>query len=345
MMVRAYVPGEQPTMEGLIKLNTNENPYGCSERVLDAIAKAGEGGALRLYPDPESTALRRALAQHVGVDESEVFVGNGSDEVLAHAFHALLRHDAPVFFPDVTYEFYRVYCALYGIEYHVVPVSPDFSIDLRAYEGPCGGIVLANPNAPTGQALALDAIDALLSRRRECVVLVDEAYVDFGAESAIPLVRKYPNLLVVQTYSKSRSLAGLRVGYAVGQAELIQGLQRVKNSFNSYPLSRPAAAGAIASLADDAYFRECCGRVSVTRERLASGLAELGFDAHPSLANFVFARHPDQDAAELARRLREKAILVRHFQHPRIDQHLRITVGTDEQVSALLSALKRILAS
>lgn len=343
--LKPYVPGEQPSGTGLVKLNTNENPYGPSEQVLAAIAEAGANGALRLYPDPESRALRHGLASYLGVNADQIFVGNGSDEVLAHAFHGLLKHDAPLLLPDISYDFYRVYCELYGIPCRMIAVGSDFSILPDDYIAPCGGIVLANPNAPTGRLLCRSDIESLLSRHRDRVVVVDEAYVDFGGESAVPLISLHPNLLVVQTFSKSRSLAGLRVGYAVGQAHLIEGLQRVKNSFNSYPLGRPAVAGAMASLADETHFRKCCDLVMASRERLQRDLTSRGFDVVPSAANFLFVRHPDHDAATLAASLRERSVIVRHFVKPRIAQHLRITVGTEEQNNALLAALDSSLAA
>lgn len=337
-----YVPGEQPKLTNLIKLNTNENPYGPSPRVLEAIAHAS-GDALRLYPDPSSDVLRATIARYHGVTPANVFVGNGSDEVLAHVFLALLRHPRPLLFPDVTYSFYPVYCGLYGIEHEVVPLREDFTIDVADYARPNGGVIFPNPNAPTGHALGLGAIEQLVASCPDSVVVIDEAYVDFGAESAIPLVARYPNLLVVQTLSKSRSLAGLRVGFAVGHPDLVEGLDRVKNSFNSYPLDRLAVAGAVAAFEDDAYFETTRAKVIASREALVAGLVALGFSVVPSTANFVFARHGTRDAADLMARLRERSIIVRHFKLPRIEQHLRITVGTDEACHALLAALAEIL--
>lgn len=337
-----YVPGEQPQIPNLIKLNTNENPYGPSPRALAAM-QAALGDGLRLYPDVESTALRRAVAQRHGLDERNVFAGNGSDEVLAHAFAALLKHERPLYFPDISYSFYPVYCDLFGIASHRVPLDDAFGIRLADYDESAGAIIFPNPNAPTGRALPLAEIEALLKQRPEVPVVVDEAYVDFGAESAIPLVARYPNLLVVQTFSKSRSLAGLRVGFAVGDAGLIEALLRVKNSFNSYPLDRVAQAGAVAALEDEDWFAQCRQRVIASREQLVAGMRALGFEVLPSAANFVFARHPQHDAATLAARLRERAILVRHFRQPRIEQFLRITVGDEAQCAALLAALESLL--
>ena len=339
-----YVPGEQPKLANLVKLNTNENPYGPSPKVLEALrAEATE--ALRLYPDPNSDRLREAIAVFHGVEAGQVFVGNGSDEVLAHAFLALLKHDAPILFPDVTYSFYPVYCGLYGIEYQEIPLTDTFEIRVEDYFVPNGGIIFPNPNAPTARLLALGEIERLLAKNTDSVVVVDEAYIDFGGESAVGLVRKHPQLLVVHTLSKSHSLAGLRVGYAIGQAGLIEALVRVKDSFNSYPLDRFAQAGATASMQDRDYFDMTRHKVMATRERLVADLAALGFEVLPSAANFVFARHSKKEGAELAQALRERSIIVRHFRKPaRIAPFLRITVGTDEQCQALVAALKQLLA-
>jgi histidinol-phosphate aminotransferase len=342
--LRPYVPGEQPRIEGLVKLNTNENPFGPSPRAIEAM-RAETGDSLRLYPDPEAKALRAALAAYHRVAPEQVFVGNGSDEVLAHAFVALLKHDEKLLFPDITYSFYPVYCGLFGIDYATVPVDDGMGIRVEDYRRPAGGIILANPNAPTGMALSRAEIATLLNDHPDIPVVIDEAYVDFGAETAVPLVADHPNLLVVQTLSKSRSLAGLRVGYAIGDAGLIEALTRVKDSFNSYPLGRIAQAGAVASVEDDAYFRQCRSAVIASRERMVEGLTQLGFVVLPSSANFVFARLPGRQGAALAQALRDKAVLVRHFAKPRIGDYLRITVGTDEQTGSLLSALTDILES
>jgi histidinol-phosphate aminotransferase len=313
---------------------------------LDAIHDAA-GDALALYPDPESLQLREAIARRHGLQASEVFVGNGSDEVLAHAFFAFFQQAQPLLVPDVTYTFYRVYAQLYGIDVDLQPLDERLRIDVpalcaRASAG-CGGIVLANPNAPTGIGLPLADIEALLQACPKRVVLVDEAYVDFGGESAMALIGRHPNLLVAQTLSKSRSLAGLRVGFACGQSHLIEALARVKNSFNSYPLDRLAQAGAVAALEDEAWFSRTREAVIDTREGLVLALEDMGFDVLPSQANFVFARHAGQDAARLAAGLRERKVLVRHFRQPRIEQYLRISIGTREQCSALLAALREIL--
>ncbi len=335
-----YVPGEQPKLSKLVKLNTNENPYGPSPKAIAAM-QAELGDSLRLYPDPNGERLKQAVADYYGVQPSQVFVGNGSDEVLAHAFHGLFQHGKPLLFPDVTYSFYPVYCGLYGIDYETISLNAQFQIDVADYSRPNGGIIFPNPNAPTGCLLALEAIERLLQANPDSVVLVDEAYIDFGGTSAIALVDRYPNLLVTQTLSKSRSLAGLRVGLAVGHPDLIEALERIKNSFNSYPLDRIAIAGAAAAFDDREYFEQTCQQVIASREAVVSSMQTLGFEVLPSAANFIFARHPQRDAAELAAGLREQGVIVRHFKHPRIDQYLRITIGTPEQNQALLQALKQ----
>ncbi|WP_137720085.1 histidinol-phosphate transaminase [Methylobacillus flagellatus] len=340
-----YVPGEQPKLSKLIKLNTNENPYPPSDAVLEAM-RAQAADSLRLYPDPNSDALKTAIADYHGLTTAQVFVGNGSDEVLAHVFHALLKHDEPLLFPDITYSFYPVYCGLYGIEYQTIPLTDDFQISVDDYLRPNGGIIFPNPNAPTSRALPLIEIERLLQANPDSVVVIDEAYVDFGCESAVQLVNRYPQLLVTHTLSKSRSLAGLRVGYAVGHADLIEALVRVKDSFNSYPLDRFAQAGAIAAMQDEAWFQQTRQRVMATREQLVSDLQALGFEVLPSAANFIFVRHPSYDGAALAQQLRERSIIVRHFKNPaRISAFLRITIGTDAECNALVHALRELVTS
>ncbi|MGB9577708.1 MAG: histidinol-phosphate transaminase [Halothiobacillaceae bacterium] len=334
-----YVPGEQPKIANLVKLNTNENPYGPSPKVLEAI-RAAVGDGLRLYPDPEATALKEAIATYHDLKPNQVFVGNGSDEVLAFIFQALFKHDEPILFPDVTYSFYPVYCGLYEIAYRTVPLADDFSIRIDDYRKPNGGIIFPNPNAPTGRLLPLAQIEALLDANPNSVLVVDEAYIDFGGETAIPLVHRYPNLLVVQTLSKSRSLAGLRVGFAVGHPELIEALVRVKDSFNSYPLDRLAIVGAVAAFQDEDWFLQTRRAVIESREMLVREMVAMGFDIVPSAANFIFARHPEHKAERIAAGLREHGVIVRHFNKPRIDQYLRITIGTPEQNAALLKALR-----
>ncbi|HZR87245.1 MAG TPA: histidinol-phosphate transaminase [Bradyrhizobium sp.] len=336
-----YVPGEQPKQDGVIKLNTNENPYPPSPHALAAIAAAAE--RLRLYPDPRATVLGETIATHYGVAPDEVFVGNGSDEVLAHTFQALLKHDAPLLFPDITYSFYPVYCRLYGIAFEEVPLDAAMRVQPADYRRPCSGIILPNPNAPTGTALARAEIEALVAEHPDQLVVIDEAYVDFGAESAVPLVARHDNLLVIQTLSKSRALAGLRVGFAIGQRPLIEALERVKDSFNSYPLDSLAIAGAVAAIKDDAWFAETRGRIMRDRDALLRALSELGFEVLPSHANFVFARHPAHRGGTLAAELRQRGVLVRHFQKPRIEDFLRITVGTEEQCGRLIALLRDLV--
>ena len=340
-----YVPGEQPQMQRLVKLNTNESPYGPSPKALAAIQSQNTED-LRLYPDPEGVALKQTIAKLHGLDPKQVFLGNGSDEVLAHVFAGLLKHSQPVLFPDVTYSFYPVYCKLFGIEHKTIPLGNDFEINTNNYNIPNGGIIFPNPNAPTGRSIARSEIKTLLSQNKNSVVVIDEAYVDYGTQSCIPLLRGAScpeNLLVVHTLSKSRALAGLRVGFAVGHPDLIEGLERVKNSFNSYPLGRLAQAGAIAAIEDQAHLEQTAAKVINTRSKLVSELSVLGFEILPSTANFIFTRHPKHSGAELYQALRDRGIIVRHFKLPRIDNFLRITIGTDEQSGELVAALKEIL--
>jgi histidinol-phosphate aminotransferase len=341
-----YVPGEQPQMQRLVKLNTNESPYGPSPKALAAI-KAQNNEDLRLYPDPEGAALKQAIAKLHGLNTKQVFLGNGSDEVLAHVFAGLLKHNKPVHFPDITYSFYPVYCKLFGIEYKTVPLASSFEIEIADYSAPNGGIIFPNPNAPTGRSIPRSEIESLLARNKDSVVVIDEAYVDYGTESCIPLLRGDAcpeNLLIVHTLSKSRALAGLRVGFAVGHPVLIEGLERVKNSFNSYPLGRLAQAGAIAAIDDQAHLEQTSKKVIQTRTKLVSELNALGFETLPSTANFIFTRHPQHAGATLYQALRDRGIIVRHFQLPRIEDFLRITIGTDVQSGELVATLKEILA-
>jgi histidinol-phosphate aminotransferase len=338
-----YVPGEQPKMANLVKLNTNENPYGPSPKVVAAL-QAEATDSLRLYPDPNSDKLKQAIADYHQLQPNQVFVGNGSDEVLAHVFQALLKHDRPLLFPDITYSFYPVYCGLYGIDSELVPLNAAFEIDIRDYDKPNGGIIFPNPNAPTGIPLALAEIEKLLTINTDSVVVIDEAYVDFGTESAVSLINRFPNLLVTHTFSKGRSLAGLRVGCALGNPDLIEALIRVKDSFNSYPIDRFAEAGAVAAMQDNAYFEETNAKVIATRTALVKDLTEMGFEVLPSGANFIFAKNPAQDGASLAAKLREHSIVVRHFKKPaRISPYLRITIGTDAQSQQLVKVLKTLL--
>jgi histidinol-phosphate aminotransferase len=338
-----YVPGEQPKINNLVKLNTNENPYGPSPKVLQALQNEAKE-SLRLYPDPNSDVLRKTIADFYELETANVFVGNGSDEVLAHTFNALLKHEHPILFPDITYSFYPVYCGLYEISFETIPLNEHFEIQVDDYLKPNGGIIFPNPNAPTGRALPLNEIERLLKANTSSVIVIDEAYVDFGTESAVGLIQKYPHLLVTHTLSKARSLAGLRVGYALGHPDLIEALHRVKDSFNSYPLDRFAQAGAIAAVQDKDYLEDTCQKVIKTRDELVAELTDLGFAVLPSGANFVFAKHNTRDAEDICKALREKNIIVRHFKKPeRIKQFLRITIGTDAECKALVAELKHII--
>ncbi|MDR2248121.1 histidinol-phosphate transaminase [Acinetobacter sp.] len=338
-----YVPGEQPKIQNLLKLNTNENPYPPSLKVVEAVQAVlhEQADALRLYPDPDATVLKQAIAKQQNIEVSQVFVGNGSDEVLAHIFKAFFLQDEPILYPDITYSFYPVYSQFFGTKTKEIPLNENFEIDVKDYVQPNGGVIITNPNAPTSIALSLIEIEQLLQANPDRVVVIDEAYVDFGAESAVSLVNRYENLVVCQTTSKSRSLAGLRVGFAIAQSHLITALEAVKNSFNSYPIDRFAIAAAVASFEDQAYFEEQCQKVITSREKLVSDLTELGFNVLPSKANFIFATHPQHDAGLLSQKLREQGIIVRYFNKPRINQFLRITVGTDEQNARLVQTLKQ----
>lgn len=339
-----YVPGEQPKIANLLKLNTNENPYPPSPKVVEAVQSvlANQADVLKLYPDPDATELKQAIATQQGIPVSHVFVGNGSDEVLAHIFKAFFVQDKPLLYPDISYSFYPVYSQLFEIDSKPIPLNEQFELCVADYQQENGGIIITNPNAPTGRAIGLAEIEQLLIQNPNSVVVIDEAYVDFGAESAVKLIEKYENLVVCQTTSKSRSLAGLRVGYAMAQPHLIAGLEAVKNSFNSYPIDRFAIVAGVASFQDQAYFEQQCQKVIANREQLVEQLTALGFDVLPSKANFVFTRH-QQNASEIAQKLRELGIIVRYFNKPRINQFLRITVGTAEQNQRLIDGLASIL--
>ncbi|MFJ1292639.1 histidinol-phosphate transaminase [Paracoccus yeei] len=339
-----YTPGEQPKGQRFVKLNTNENPYGPSPRALEAI-RAAVNDNIRLYPDPTSSDLAQAIADTHGLTADHVFLGNSSDEVLAHAFNGLFRGKGAVLFPDITYSFYITYCTLYEIAFRQVPLRADFTIDPQDYGGPNGGIIITNPNAPTGIALGLSAIEDILRRNPNVVVLVDEAYVDFGTDSAVTLISYYENLLVTQTFSKSRSLAGLRVGFAMAQPHLIEALRRIKDSFNSYLLDRLAQAGALAAWQDRDWFNLTRAKVMADRDRLAEGLRDAGFTVLPSATNFLMVSHPAADAEDLLAGLRECGILVRHFQQPRIRDWLRISVGTAEECEQVLRELVNLVGT
>ena len=337
-----YVPGEQPQAADIIKLNANENPYPPAPGVQEAL-RTFDASSLALYPDANGKRLKAALAERFGLKPSQVFLGNGSDDVLALAFQSFFCSDKPILYPDITYSFYPVWCDLFRIPYETMPLDEDFCVNIRDYDRPNGGVVLPNPNAPTGRGLSLDTLEDLLQHNADCAVIIDEAYVDFGAQSAVPLLDKYENLLVVQTMSKSRSLAGLRIGYALGSETLIATLEAVKNSYNSYTMDALALAAGEASVRDEDYFRQSCAKVIATRERAADELRALGFTVLPSLTNFLCVTHPKKDAPGIFEYLRQKNIFIRYFKLPRIDNYLRITVGTDEQMDRLVAALKEFL--
>lgn len=337
-----YVPGEQPQAKDIIKLNANENPYPPAPGVQEVL-RTFDASSLALYPDANGKRLKTVLAERFGVKTAQVFLGNGSDDVLALAFQSFFCSDKPILYPDITYSFYPVWCDLFRIPYETVPLSEDFCVNIRNYDKPNGGVVLPNPNAPTGRALPLDAIEDLLQHNTDCVVIIDEAYVDFGANSAVSLLKRYENLLIVQTMSKSRSLAGLRIGYALGSETLIATLEAVKNSYNSYTMDAIALAAGEAAVRDEMYFQQICRKVIATRERAAEALRELGFTVSPSLSNFLFVTHPKKEASVIFEYLRQKNIFIRYFKLPRIDNYLRITVGTDEQMDKLIAALKEFL--
>ena len=338
-----YVAGEQPQDKSYIKLNTNECPYPPSEAVLDAIRER-VSDRLRLYPDPDANVLRQTIADYYGLQKQNIFTGNGSDEVLGFAFQAFFMGKAAISFADITYSFYPAYCRLFGIEYKTFALTDTFELDINRIAAGSGGIIIANPNAPTGRGLARDKIRIVLNNNADAVVVVDEAYVDFGGQSCIPLIQEYPNLLVVQTLSKSRSLAGLRVGLALGDAGLIDGIQRVKNSFNAYPLDSLALAGATAAFTDMASFEYNRSRIIATRTWTIAALENLGFHIVPSEANFIMATHTTIPASSLYLTLKERGILIRYFNSPRIDNYLRITIGMDEEMQALVNTIAAIVS-
>lgn len=337
-----YVPGEQSKDPDLVKLNANENPYPPSPRA-EEILRGFRPERLRFYPDANSGNLRAALAKKFGVTGDMIFMGNGSDDVLALCFQSFFCSDKPILYPDITYSFYPVWCALFRTPYETVPLTADFRIDPRAFDKPNGGVIFPNPNAPTGIGEGLDFIEDILQHNQDCIVLIDEAYIDFGGTSCLPLLEKYKNLVVVQTMSKSRSLAGLRVGYAIAAPELIATLEAVKNSYNSYTMDMLTLDCATASVEDEDYFQATCRKVMATRDRTVETLTKLGFTVLPSQANFVFATHKSVPAKEIFEKLKEKKIFIRYFRLPRIDNYLRITIGTDEEMDKLFTELEEIL--
>ncbi len=340
-----YTPGEQPKSNNLIKLNTNENPYGPGPKVIAAVQKY-TNDTLRLYPDPNSQELKESIAKYFKIKSNHIFIGNGSDEVLAIAFQALFKHNQPILFPDITYSFYPVYCKLFDIDFKTIPLSDSFEILLNDYLIPNGGIIFPNPNAPTGIPLSLKLIEAFLEKNNDSVVIVDEAYVDFGTESVICLIEKYNNLLVTHSFSKSRSLAGLRLGYAIGHPDLIEALIRVKDSFNSYPVDRLGLIAGIESFKDDLYFKNTCQKVIHTKLNFIEKLCTLNFSVLPSGANFVFAKHTSVDGKMIVNKLRDHGIVVRRFDNPiRISSYVRFTIGSDKEMDLVLETLKLILST
>lgn len=337
--IEPYVAGEQPNKTDFIKLNANENPYPPSPAVLKAIEGFNAEG-LKKYPDADAKPLAAAIAERVGLSRENVFVGNGSDDVLALCFRAFFNSDKPVIYPDITYSFYPVWCEMLRIPFETIPVDENFNINAGDYKRHNGGVVIANPNAPTSIARGLDFIREILDSNKDSVVIVDEAYVDFGGESAVPLLSEYENLVVTQTFSKSRSMAGMRIGCAFGNKEIISALYAAKDSYNSYPMDSVAIEAGIASVKDEEYFRATIAKVIATRDRLSAALREMGFSLPDSCANFVFAEHPKYRAKDICEYLKTRDIYVRYFSKARIDNRLRITVGTDEEIDALLSALK-----
>ncbi len=334
-----YVAGEQPNKAGMIKLNTNECPYPPAPEV-GKLLREIDPSALRLYPDPNATLLTDALAEYYRVDPGQVFVGVGSDDVLAMAFLTFFQGGRPILFPDITYSFYDVWAKLYRIPYKTCALDGSWHICPEDYEQPNGGVIFPNPNAPTGILEDLETVERIVRANRDVVVIVDEAYIDFGGKSALPLLKKYDNLLIVQTFSKSRAMAGMRIGFAIGSKKLIGYLNDVKFSFNSYTMNLPAQVLGVAAVRDDAYFKETVGKIVATRERVKESLRELGFSFPDSRANFIFASHKEYSAEQLFRALREDEIYVRYWNKPRISNSLRITVGTDEQMDRLIASLK-----
>ncbi|MFJ7934664.1 histidinol-phosphate transaminase [Sporosarcina sp. NPDC096371] len=339
-----YVPGEQVIQQDIVKLNTNENPYPPSPKVVEAIRVEMERN-LQLYPSPTADDLRKTIGRQYGLAAEEVFVGNGSDEVLAFSFMAFFEPGQPIRFPDVTYSFYPVYAKLFDIPYEEVALNTDFTLPVDKFFRSEGGVILPNPNAPTSLYAELDLIEEIVKNNPDRVVIIDEAYIDFASRSAAEMIHQYDNLLVVQTTSKSRSLAGLRVGFAMGSPSLIEALVRIKDSFNSYTLDRLALVGAQAAFEDEAYFNETTAKIIATREQVTVELGQLGFTVLPSQANFVFARHERISAESLYDELKKEGILVRYFNKPGIDNYVRITIGTDKRMARLFETLKEILTT
>lgn len=340
--VEPYVPGEQPKVQDVIKLNTNENPYGPSENVRKAM-EAIDIDRCRLYPDPDVTKLVKSIADYYGMDNNQVFVGVGSDDVLSMCFLTFFNGKKPVLFPDITYSFYDVWADLFKIKYETKKLDDNFNIKVEDYFEPNGGVIFPNPNAPTSIEISLDSIEEIIKNNQDVVVIVDEAYADFGKVTALDLVNKYNNLLVVRTYSKSRAMAGMRIGYAIGNEALISAMKAVKFSYNSYTMNMPSIVAGVAAIKDDEYFKEIVGKIIKTRENAKEKLADLGFEFADSQANFIFAKHKNVSANIIFEKLKEKKIYVRYFNKPRIDNYLRITIGTDDEMDRLFKALEEIV--
>lgn len=337
-----YVPGEQPKRKDIIKLNTNENPYPPSPKVTEVLQQMTTD-TMRKYPDPTVERLVNAIAKEQGLDPKQVFVGVGSDDVLAMAFMTFFNSEKPILFPDITYSFYDVWADLFRIPYECQKLDENFEIRTEDYYKENGGVIFPNPNAPTGALLPLEAVEDIICHNPDVIVIVDEAYIDFGGISAVSLLEKYDNLLVVQTFSKSRSMAGMRIGYAMGNEDVIRYLNDVKYSFNSYTMNETAITLGVAAVEDHTYFEETCGKIIATREKAKKELAALGFSFADSMANFIFAKHESADAKELFEALKEEGIYVRYFNKPRINQYLRITIGTDEEMETLYAFLRKYL--
>ena len=340
--IEPYVPGEQPKDKKYIKLNTNENPYPPSKHVIEAM-KNTVNDDLKLYPDPICNDLAGAIADYYKLSNNQVFIGNGSDEILAFSFMAFFSRHKKVLFPDISYTFYKVYAELFNLDYELVKLDSDFNIQLEELKNPNASVILPNPNAPTGKYIEVGELRKLVEANSENIVIIDEAYIDFGGESMVKYIDEYPNLLVVQTLSKSRALAGIRVGFALGHKDLIEGLNRIKNSINSYTIDRVALAGAKAAIEDKKYFEDITRKIIKTREKLIKDLKELGFNVIDSKANFVFARHKELGGQYLYESLKNNGILVRYFNKERIDDFLRITIGTDEEMKDLIKKLTMII--
>ena len=337
-----YIPGEQPKDKKYIKLNTNENPYPPSPKVTEAISKANNGD-LKLYPDPTCSNLIDKIAEYYGVSSDEVFIGNGSDEILAFIFMTYFEKGKKILFPDISYSFYKVYAELFKLDYKMVKLDNEFNIPLDELKKKNGGIILPNPNAPTGKYISTSQLEEVVKTNKDSVVIVDEAYVDFGGESMIKFTKKYPNLLVVQTFSKSRALAGLRVGFAIGNKELIEGLNRIKNSMNSYTIDRIALAGAQAAIEDDKYFKKITKSIIETREKYSAEIKQLGFEVLDSKSNFIFIKHNKLKGEYIYKKLKEKGVLVRYFGSERIEDYMRVTIGTNEEMEVFVENIKEII--